>query len=62
MLVTAIKGVVKVGIIESYQSSEFTNAVKNVVEQVFDNHMGELKEELQRINDRFEDLEKSYPP
>lgn len=54
VLVDAIKGVVKVEIIESYQSPEFAEAVGSNVEtavgsivetkvgQVFDSHMSEL--------------------
>ena len=66
VLVTAIKSVVRVEIKESYKSEEFTSAVGNIVEQkvssILGNHMGELKEELQKINGRLEDLESAYPP
>ena len=78
VLVTTIKGVVRVEIDEAFKGETFTsvvrgeideafkgetfaNAVGNIVEQkvsrIFDNHMGELKEELRKINGRLEDLE-----
>ena len=66
VLVTAIKSVVRVEIDEAFKGETFANAVGNIVEQkvssILNNHMGELKEELQKINGRLEDLEKSYPP
>ena len=59
VLVEAIKGVVRVEVRESYQSTEFTDAVGGIVGNVFDNHMSELGKALDAINKRLDELEKT---
>ena len=66
VLVTAIKSAVRSKIDEAFKGETFANAVGNIVEQkvsrIFDNHMGELKEELRKINGSPRRPRKHVPP
>lgn len=67
-LVTAMKGVVKVGLNEFVESDEFSNAVGSIVENkvtgivktevttVFDNHMSDIKKMFATIGKALSDL------